>query len=143
MRSLLAVVVLCAAATACSSSDGDGGCVDNLECETNPSFPCRSGVIACLPTVSCVDDANTSPGFTCGTNQVCNGSGQCVACTAGTACTDNPSGICHLGITTCAGGSQFCIDYGHADAGVVCGTNQICNGIGECVSCPNGCDAGF
>src|SRR5450432_3661 len=110
MRPLLAASLLCAGAVACSSAgSGDAGCMSNFDCTTNPSYPCRFGVTACMPVVACLDDANVAAGTTCGTDQVCNGTGKCVACAAGVLCTTNPGGICHIGMTTCAGGGMACI----------------------------------
>ena len=54
--------------------------------------------------MTCVDGGNKAAGTTCGTNHGLQRRGTCVACTAGAACTTNPS-ICKNGTTSCATGA--------------------------------------
>ena len=85
------------AGTACGSAmvcNGNGQCVmcdAGKACSMNPGAPCKTGVVDCSSGAPrCLDGGDTAAGTTCGTNLVCNGSGTCVSCTAGTACTTNP-----------------------------------------------------
>jgi len=87
--------------------------------------------------MTCIDGGNKGAGTNCGTNQVCDGNGMCVNCTAGGGCTTNPS-ICKNGTTACATGAMTCVDGGNKSAGTGCGTNLVCNGAGACVSCTSG-----
>ncbi|MBL8949805.1 MAG: hypothetical protein JNK82_03450, partial [Myxococcaceae bacterium] len=87
----------------------------------------------------CSDGTADAPaGTSCGASQVCNGSGGCVACTAGSTCTTNPS-PCRQGVTSCATGTQTCADGPMNDLpGTACGSNLVCDGAGACVSCSMG-----
>src|SRR4029078_6938564 len=79
--------------------------------------------------------SNKAPGTSCGTNSVCNGSGVCVACTAGNACTTNPN-QCKTGTTYCTTGAMTCIDGStNKGAGTSCGTDKVCDGSGTCGTC--------
>jgi hypothetical protein len=100
--------------------------------------------------MTCVDGANKSNGTGCGTNMVCN-NGACVACTAGGACTGNPS-ICKNGVYSCSTGMQTCADGSNKMGGTSCGTNMVCDGNGNCGLCtanqtctgnPNPCYTGL
>ncbi len=73
--------------------------------------PCKDGTTSCSTgATTCIDTAtNRSAGSSCGTNMVCNGSGVCVACTAGTSCNTNP-GVCKVGVTSCTTGAMTCVD---------------------------------
>jgi hypothetical protein len=166
--------VQCGSASSCSSNPGapcklgmvsctTGGCADGLNaavgtscgggqvcdamgvcvpcsagtaCSTNPT-PCKQGVTACgTGTSTCLDGPNdAAPGASCGNNLVCDGSGGCVACTAGLSCTTNPN-PCKQGGTACGTGTSVCLDgTTNLDAGAACGTSQVCNGNGACVGC--------
>src|SRR6185295_2112087 len=96
---------------ACGSNmvcNGNGQCVTcqvGKACTENPGAPCKTGVIDCSTGAErCVDTGTTAAGTSCGANQVCNGTGTCVPCTAGSACTTNLS-ICRNGITSCTTGA--------------------------------------
>jgi hypothetical protein len=79
-----------------------------------------------------VDTSSPIPGGTsCGTNLVCNGTGSCIACTAGGACSGNPS-VCYVGATRCTTGTPTCIDTSTPKSyGTSCGGSNICSG-GSC-----------
>ncbi len=87
------------------------------------------------PRASCVARTNLPAGTSCGTHLVCNGSGTCGACTAGTACT--PASPCHVGIISCAAGSPICVTAANSPNGASCGTDLVCN-TGQCVACTPG-----
>src|SRR6185369_7535504 len=132
-----------AAGASCGTNlvcNGNGACIDCVPggaCSSNPNT-CKSGVYSCATGAqTCIDGSNKAAGTSCGTNMVCNGSGACVACTAGDSCSGNPS-ICKSGVHSCTSGAQTCIDGGNKAAGTGCGTNMVCNGSGTCVACTAG-----
>ena len=72
------------ATTACAAS-----CTAGASCQ--PSNHCKTGATSCVTGVAvCAETGNIANGTACGTNLVCN-NGMCVACTAGDACTANPT----------------------------------------------------
>ena len=113
----------------------DGGCVD-VSCT---GVRCDGGVCttgSCRSTNPCEGKA---PGATCGTNQVCNPSGQCMACTANVSCVDNPNPGCFEGLTVCTTGLRVCRDGLQAAPGTQCGgANEVCNPAGTCITCESG-----
>jgi hypothetical protein len=111
------------------------GCAAGAVCSTNLNQPCKAGVTACGATPGCMDGTNMPGGAPCGSGQVCNGNGQCLNCQGGQPCSTNPGAPCKSGITSCATGMSVCMDSNAATAGIDCGTNQVCNGSGACVSC--------
>src|SRR5437868_2872997 len=70
----------------CSNDKKATQCDAGLACATNPGAPCRAGAIACNPSPVCADGAPLLAGVSCGTGNVCNGAGTCLACASGTAC---------------------------------------------------------
>ncbi len=112
-------------------------CAAGTVCNTNPT-PCKRGTTVCSPSVACADNGNVAAGVACGSGQVCDGNGSCLACTAGVSCNTNPGAPCKSGITDCSTGTQRCIDSGNTSAGTTCGTGQVCNGTGACVACQAG-----
>ena len=135
------------AGASCGSNqvcDGAGTCVActaGAACTLPPGDPnvCKSGAIACGTgaPVCVAGTGNVTAGTACGTDKVCNGSGACVACVAGAACT--PTNKCHVGTTSCSTGAQTCGDTGTSvAAGASCGTNQVCSPTGTCISCTAG-----
>ncbi|MDP1921689.1 MAG: hypothetical protein Q8L14_35945 [Myxococcales bacterium] len=126
----------CGMAQVCDANGFCGTCTAGMACTSNPGSPCKTGVIDCSTgSTRCVDSTNVTAGTACGPDQVCNASGSCAACVAGTACTTNPNPSCKTGITSCATGVQTCIDSGNRPPGTTCGTNQVCSVNGNCVSC--------
>jgi len=114
-----------------------GPCTMNTACTTNPGI-CRTGTTSCSSgTQTCVDSGNKTAGTSCGLNMVCNGTGTCVPCTPGIACTGNPT-ACKNGTTSCTTGAMTCIDGTNKAGGTSCGTNLVCNGSGSCISCTPG-----
>ena len=117
-----------------------GNCISCTAGQTcNPSGNlCQKGTTSCSTgSLACTSVTNVGAGVGCGTNQVCNGSGACVACSAGVAC--NPGGnLCLQSTTSCATGAQTCPAGSNVPAGATCGTNQVCNGSGTCVACTAG-----
>jgi hypothetical protein len=113
-------------------------CVAGGACATNPgvclegTFSCATGAQACVDTA-----APRAAGLTCGADQVCNGTGTCVACVAGAAC-QNPTS-CFTGATSCSTGAQVCVDgTTPRQAGDSCGTGFVCDGTGSCNACVAG-----
>lgn len=118
------------------SSGSCTACTANSSCSTNPGAPCKTGATSCATGGSvCVDSGNAAAGTTCGSNQVCNGGGNCVACTVGASCSSNPGAPCKTGIVACATGVS-CVDDANIAIGTVCGSNLACDGIGNCVTNP-------
>lgn len=113
-------------------------CAAGQACATNPGAPCKVGSTTCGAMVGCNDGSNAAAGTACGSNQVCNGNGQCVACASGQACTTNPGAPCTSGIIECSTGAPRCVDSSPLPAGAGCGTNLVCNGTGGCVGCTAG-----
>ncbi|HEY7372063.1 MAG TPA: hypothetical protein VIF57_07770, partial [Polyangia bacterium] len=116
-------------------------CAAGTVCTTNPGGACKLGVVTCgmgTATSGCADGDNVGAGAACGSNMVCNGNGQCVACEAGKACSMNPGAPCKTGVVDCTMGAPRCLDSGSTAAGTTCGSNQVCNGSGTCVSCTAG-----
>jgi hypothetical protein len=89
-------------------------------CSGNPN-PCKQGVTQCgTGSPVCANGAANIPaGTACGTNQVCNGTGTCVSCTAGVACTGNPT-FCKQGVTSCLTGAAVCVDGSNKANTTVC-----------------------
>ena len=77
--------------------------------------------------MTCVDGGDKTAGASCGNNQVCNGNGVCVGCTAGKACSSNPTS-CRNGTTSCTTGGMTCVDGSNKAGGTSCGSNMVCNG---------------
>src|SRR5262249_42949978 len=88
---------------------------------------CADGGITCTDTMT-----NAADGTSCGSNQVCS-NGQCVACTAGTAC--NPNGNpCQTGVTSCATGHSTCTPIGNGAGGTPCNDGNLCTTGDVCMS---------
>jgi hypothetical protein len=113
-----------AGGAACSTAGLAGAC--GTTCKPGV-YDCTSGTVMCSTT-------NAAPGVGCGANQVCDGNGACVTCMAGAACGSS----CNPGTFDCSGGTPTCTGQKMMPAGSSCGTNQVCNSAGSCVSCtPN------
>ena len=92
--------------------------------------PCHVGMItACTGGAARCTDQTTaaSAGTSCtaagGASGVCNGSGSCVACSAGTQC--NPDGnMCSTGVLSCSAGPA-CQNAVAVNEGQTCGASQI------------------
>lgn len=136
--------------TSCGSGqvcDGNGNCVactSGNQC--NPAGnACQTGFTSCATGMStCTNLTNVGGGMPCGPNEVCDGNGNCIACTAGSQC--NPSGnTCETGTTQCSSGTPTCTNLTPVMAGTSCGSNKECDGNGNCVTvcsaatCPSGC----
>jgi hypothetical protein len=126
--------------------DGAGNCV---ACNAGASCvltgdPCGVGNIACVNgRPLCTRVATQPAGTTCGTNAVCNVSGQCVPCQEGMSCT--PTGPCRVASVTCTSGAPVCRDTGTLPANSTCrhstGATGICDTTGTCIVCgPEVCD---
>ena len=128
----------CGTNMVCNGSGVCGACTAGTGCTTNPTA-CKNGTTSCTTgAMTCIDGSNKGAGTSCGTNMVCNGSGVCGACTAGSACSGNPS-PCKDGTTSCSTGATTCIDTAsNKSAGSSCGTNMVCNGSGVCGACTAG-----
>ena len=114
-----------------------GACADGSSC-TPDTNPCQSGKVSCSTgTAQCVANGTKTPGTSCGTSKVCDGSGSCVACTTGTACTTNACEIQSTGVS-CSTGQSQCFVTGHKTVGTNCGSGVVCDGSGSCVACTTG-----
>ncbi|MGA7122798.1 MAG: hypothetical protein WBY94_22045 [Polyangiaceae bacterium] len=125
---------------------------DCAACEVGSACPpagnsCHVGKItACEGGVATCSDQNTdaAAGTSClaagGATGVCNGSGSCVACSAGTQCSPGGS-MCSVGVQSCSGGPA-CQNAVPVDEGQSCGSGQICHN-GACTACDaTSCSAG-
>jgi hypothetical protein len=139
----------CAMGKTCNSGIC-GTCAGNSTCTGNPT-PCKVGTQNCMGAMPTCDDSaqNVGPGVSCGPNQVCNGSGSCVSCTQGAACTGNPN-PCKQGVVDCSTGAPTCTDGSDQALGTVCSAG-FCSG-GSCITCalgmpcsgnPTACDTGI
>jgi len=120
------------------SAGACGACVGGAAC-TPKTNVCHVGATSCATGVSvCADTmANVAAGTDCGAGEVCNGSGACVACVAGTTCavTNEP---CHNGRTSCTTGASKCVDQDtFVQDGTSCGTGSVCR-AGVCSACTSG-----
>src|SRR5262249_29760431 len=60
-------------------------CQAGASCQ--PTNKCHNGTLTCAPSIACMDaNTNVAAGTACGTDMVCNGSGLCNACVAGSDC---------------------------------------------------------
>lgn len=108
--------------------DGNGTCA---ACMTGAACgsACNPGMFNCSTgTPVCANQVKAAAGTTCGTNQVCDANGGCIACTKDMACGTT----CAPGQIACTTGAPVCKPT-NATAGTSCGTNMICNGSGACV----------
>jgi hypothetical protein len=110
-------------------------CVAGVACLPTGNA-CSTGVTSCATGVSvCVPQNPLSTGQSCGTNQVCNDAGSCVACTGGIPCT--PANSCHVGATSCASGAPACSDSNQSlPDNVFCDVGKLCAG-GSCADAGN------
>ena len=117
-----------------------GACVDCTAGQgcTPAGTICKVGQTACDTGAQvCGVTGNAQSGSSCGTGMVCNSSGGCILCAAGTPCTP-PTAPCHAGTQACTGGVPSCTDLGTPLMnGTTCGNRLVCNG-GTCVACGAG-----
>jgi sugar lactone lactonase YvrE len=114
-----------------------GACTPGEACDP-PGFPCHVGAASCATgRPVCADLGSARPnGRACGKDQVCFAGG-CNACAAGQDCA--PANPCHVGAIGCASGQPACVDQQVNQApGASCGTGQVCDGLGGCISCAQG-----
>ncbi len=117
----------CAGGT-CNGSGTCVACVAGGACDTgNPcstgAIDCSSGSPQCVPMLKPVGTACMGG--------VCNSSGVCTACNAGSGCT--PANPCKTGAISCSMGAPVCVDTGNVPAGTSCGNAyQQCDGAGNC-----------
>jgi len=127
------------AGTSCGTAhvcDGAGVCVScNAGESCTPSQACALGVTACssgTPVCNVTGPAADGTTTGCAAGEVCTG-GACVACQPGAACT--PSNPCFdTGTLTCTAG-LVCTPGPQLPAGTSCGTGQVCDPTGTCISC--------
>lgn len=121
--------------------DGDGACV---ACAPGDACvvlgSCRAGVQRCEPA-SCEDDPGgelVAAGTSCGAGRVCDGTGACVDCAAGTACETEIE--CQERVLRCDSGAPICELDRDVEAGTSCGSgpDEVCSGDGECVGVLSG-----
>lgn len=134
--------VLCPTGRACL-----GGlcarCTSGVTCRSNPNARCDHGLTACDGEASrCVDGAPVEPGTSCGSGLVCDADAGCVPCSAGSACSTNPT-ACVPGKLDCSAGQPVCVDgTGASPVGILC-DGGVCGATGSCgpcgaVECPTG-----
>lgn len=126
----------CAGGSTCPGMhvcDRDSECVtcdDGAPCDAG----CDVGRIDCTLGGECVSTGRHLPALTtCGTSQVCDGMGACVACFDGEACGTS-TGCASGTLTGCGLASPAC-QYNHfATPGDACedGTTGVCSGDGRC-----------
>ncbi|HKY37225.1 MAG TPA: hypothetical protein VJN18_14880, partial [Polyangiaceae bacterium] len=101
--------------------------------------PCKNGKLACGSGPVCTATTNKGAGTGCGTDQVCNSVGTCLACVQDGPCTPT-SNTCNAGQMDCATGPN-CVNTGlAAPDGATCdgpGTYNFCVS-GSCEACQNG-----
>ena len=108
------------------------GCALGDACQPDANNPCIAGTVSCAQGPACDTDGNVKNGTGCGTDKVCS-AGTCTACVVDEAC--DPAGqACKNGKRTCSDGPA-CVVTTSKEAGVECGTDQVCNSGGSCVSC--------
>ncbi|MBL8603385.1 MAG: hypothetical protein JNK72_15780 [Myxococcales bacterium] len=84
-----------------------------------------------------VVSSNSGIRWTPNVQAVCDGSGNCVECNAGSACA-LPGDACGIGNIACINGRPVCVRIGQQPVGTTCGTNAVCNSGGQCVPCQEG-----
>ncbi len=127
----------CGTNQVCDSAHSCNACTVGEPCTTNASA-CFEGVIACTNGLrSCINGAPKAAGASCGTNQVCDATHVCTACTVGEPCTTNSS-ACFDGVAACTNGVRSCVDGAPKPAGATCGTNQVCDAAHVCNACTAG-----
>jgi hypothetical protein len=125
----------CGGGEVCSSIGTCGACQQGATCV--PSNPCQTGTADCTgATAVCNPNGNAPAGTSCGGGMVCDGHGSCVTCSQGASC--DTGNACTTGTTSCASGAPVCQPTASAPAGTSCGSGQVCNGSGVCVSCAQG-----
>ncbi len=122
-------------------------CVDGLcevpcevgACDSNAGQPCWLGGYDCLAEApTCIDREPAEAGTVCGASDLCDGEGNCVPCVAGAVCSTNPGAPCVVGAQVCSP-TPGCVDGStFANAGVSCGTGEVCDGNGSCGACDAG-----
>ena len=122
----------CGTNMVCSSGQCTA-CTANAACSPNSNV-CLLGYVDCSSgSAVCTQNGLASAGTPCGASQVCDGNGNCGACTTGTSC--NPSGnVCMTGTTSCTTGTSTCANATAVQSGTACGTNMVCNS-GACTAC--------
>ncbi len=105
------------------------GCTAGVVC--TPGNPCATGSTVCMGGVTtCAPTGNRAVGSLC-TGGVCNGAGNCVACTPGATCAR--TNVCEIGRIDCASGGPTCVFAGNQPPSTPCPTGT-CDGVGSCVS---------
>ena len=129
----------CGSALVCNSAGTCVSCSAGQPCTGNPNA-CKVGVTSCATGAqTCVDSSvDVAAGTSCGAGSVCNGSGGCVGCAAGSPCATNPN-PCKVGVTSCATGASTCVDSAtNRTAGTSCGASFVCDNNGQCLGCTAG-----
>lgn len=108
------------------------GCSLGDACQPDADNPCIAGTVSCAQGPACDTEGNVKNGTSCGTNKVCS-AGTCAACIVDELC--DPAGQpCKNGKRTCNNGPA-CVATTNKVAGLDCGTDQVCDSGGACVSC--------
>jgi sugar lactone lactonase YvrE len=114
-----------------------GACVackvgDTCQDPNDPDNACLTGTVTCATGPDC-DVADVAAGSGCGTDQVCDGGGSCVACKVDEAC--DPAGqACKNGKMKCSSG-PVCAPTTNKDAGTTCAVDKVCDSSAACVAC--------
>ena len=132
-----------AGGTAGAGTGGTGGsaCTPNASCGTT----CAPGTYSCTTGTPACNQSPASLGTSCGSNLICDGSGNCVGKTAdGGSCTN--SQVCQNGNCAKSGSTGICCPANYANCGGSCANLQSdTNNCGSCfVGCGTdlGCSAG-
>ncbi len=111
---------------------GDEACTSGATCAP---ADCHLGVTLCDAGATVCSPSGTSPnGSACDAGAVCS-SGSCVACAAGTDCTE--AGSCQKMAIACATGTPTCMPAGNQPNGMACGVDRYCD-EGTCAPCKSG-----
>jgi hypothetical protein len=123
----------CGSGQVCNSSGQCVQCSQGASC--TPSQLCHLGMVDCGSGQPVCNDAGFTPGgVSCGTGMVCDGSGNCIACTQGASCT--LSNECEIGTTDCSTGAKICQQSGDQPEGTPCNTGAACPyecSTGQCI----------
>lgn len=127
----------CGSGQVCDASGSPVDCIMDAPCGTG----CDVGHMECdLLGAHCILDGVAAPGTTCGVNQVCDPSGTCIACAAGSSCT-TPDPRCQTGLLSCDTGTPVCNVTTRAPGtycGFFAGANHVCGPTGTCDVCNSG-----
>jgi hypothetical protein len=116
-----------------ATTDGAAACTPKAPCTPTSPVACAVyGTDCSTGHPLCVQVANVPAGQACGTGNICNAAGNCVACQDGASCVPTAT-PCYSGTISCATGACTASATALAN-GATCGTDAVCD-VGVCVSC--------